>query len=286
MSHPSVSVVTPSYNQASFIRTTIESVRNQTYDDITHIVVDGESNDGTLDILRDYDSLHWTSEPDRGQTHAINKGFKRVDGDIIGWLNSDDPYVYRDTIATVVDAFEQTEADIVYGHAITIGPRNGLRRVHYIPEFDKKKLQRHCFLIQPSVFFKKSVIEQNRLNEDREYSMDYEFWLDLADDYEWHRLNSIVAADRNHQGRKIIQFKDQSRRDSNTLRRERGIDQGILFELGQIFDSLDLRWRRIKAIPHLVEIISTPSESFAFDLKRSSLISMLPSQVVGHKRNL
>jgi len=286
MSHSSVSIVTPSYNQASFIRDTIESVRNQTYNDITHIVVDGESDDGTLDILRDYDSLYWISEPDRGQTHAINKGFKKADGDIVGWINSDDLYVYCDTVETVVDAFERTDADIVYGHAVTIGPRNKLRRVHHIPEFDKQKLQRNCFLIQPSVFFKKNILEYNRLNEDREYSMDYEFWLDLADDYNWHHLNSIVAADRNHQRRKIVQFKDQSRRDTNVLRKERGINEGILFELGQIFDSLDLRWRRIKAVPHLVKILSTPSERFAFGIKRSSLMSMLPGQLMGHKRNL
>jgi len=286
MSTLSVSIVTPSYNQAEFIRETIESVRQQTYSDITHIVIDGESDDGTLDILREYDNLQWVSEPDRGQTHAINKGFERSDGDVVGWVNSDDPYVYRDTVSSVVDAFEHTGADIEYGHAITIGPNNEFLRAHYLPEFKKRKLERHCYLIQPSVFFRKYIITENKLNEKREYSMDYEFWLDLADKYEWFRLNSIVAADRNHPARKIIKNADTSLADTIQLRKERGIERDLQFRVQQNLDKANLRWRRLRALSLMLEVMSCNSESFAFPVHRKSPLQTLWTQLFGGKKQL
>ena len=88
---PLVSVVTPSYNKGRFIEETILSVKNQTYPRIEHIVVDGGSTDGTLDILKKYgDSLIWISEPDKGQSDAINKGWRMSKGDILAYLNADD----------------------------------------------------------------------------------------------------------------------------------------------------------------------------------------------------
>src|SRR5918992_2241290 len=92
VSAPLVSVVTPSLNQGRYLREAIESVRAQTYSPIEHVVVDGGSTDETLDILSEYDHLRWVSEPDRGQSHALNKGFAMATGEIFGWLNADDAY--------------------------------------------------------------------------------------------------------------------------------------------------------------------------------------------------
>src|SRR4051812_23613887 len=89
---PLVSVITPSFNQAKYIERTLESVRNQTYPRIEHIVIDGGSTDGTIEILKHQTFARWISEPDRGQSDALNKGIARAKGDIIGWLNSDDMY--------------------------------------------------------------------------------------------------------------------------------------------------------------------------------------------------
>ena len=91
-SQPLVSVVTPSFNQAAFIEETIQSVLKQDYPHIEHIVVDGGSTDGTVDILQRYPHLRWISEPDCGQSDALNKGFAMARGEILGWLNSDDTY--------------------------------------------------------------------------------------------------------------------------------------------------------------------------------------------------
>lgn len=282
----SVSVVTPSYNQAAFIRDTIESVRNQTYDDVTHVVMDGESDDGTLEVLREYDDLDWMSEPDRGQAHAINKGFDRADGDVIGWLNADDPYVYRDVVADVVEAFERTGADVLYGHAITIDEDNVLRRVHYLPRFDAGKLRRHCYIIQPSVFFRSHVVEETRLNEDREYSMDYEYWLDLSGEYDVRRFDGVVAADRNHPERKIIADAEASAADTARLRRGRGIDPDYRFRAFQYVDSVDLRLRRLRALPLLRDLYRSSDSRFAFSLETGTAGQTLRTHLVGRKKNL
>src|SRR6266481_9084813 len=93
-----ISIVTPSYNQRAFLEVALESVRAQNYPSLEHIVVDGASTDGTVEYLRSltwkrgWEHLHWISEPDEGQSDALNKGFKMAAGTIVGWLNSDDVY--------------------------------------------------------------------------------------------------------------------------------------------------------------------------------------------------
>src|SRR5512143_710688 len=90
---PLISIVIPSFNQSRFIAATVDSVLNQDYPRLKCIVIDGSSTDGTVDILRQYgDRIHWISEPDRGQAHALNKGWRLAQGEILGWLNSDDTY--------------------------------------------------------------------------------------------------------------------------------------------------------------------------------------------------
>jgi glycosyltransferase involved in cell wall biosynthesis len=283
----SVDIITPSYNQAAYIGDTIKSVKNQTYEDITHRVIDGGSDDGTVDILKQYDNIDWVSEDDRGQTHAINKGFERADGDIVGWLNSDDPLVYQDTVETVVEHFSKTGADILVGHSITIGPDNELLRAHYIPEFDREQLKYNCYLFQPSIFFHSEVTKNNKLNEKRDYSMDYEYWLRLGgQDYEWAHAGEILSADRNHPERKIIAQADKSRADTDRLRQQYGIDQDLNFSLKQTLESIRLRGRRVRALPMQLELLNTPQERFAFDLRRQSSIVSMWTQLFGRKLSL
>jgi hypothetical protein len=174
----------------------------------------------------------------------------------------------------------------MYGHAITIGPDNEFLRAHYLPEFDRRKLERHCFLIQPSVFFRRHVIEDNRLNEDRDYSMDYEFWFDLAEPYDWYRLDQVVAADRNHPARKIIQDADASLADTRKLREERGINRNLRFKFLQTMDKLDLRWRRMRGLRQAQSILASSSDAFAFPLQRRTWGSTLQTQLIRDKKRL
>ena len=93
--YPRISIVTPSFNQALFVEETIQSVISQNYPNKEYIIIDGSSTDATVDIIKKYESQisYWVSEPDRGQSHALNKGLKCATGDIIGWINSDDTYM-------------------------------------------------------------------------------------------------------------------------------------------------------------------------------------------------
>src|SRR6266481_3190609 len=90
---PSITIVTPTFNQESFIEETIRSVLDQAFPSVQHIIMDGNSTDKTLEILKRYPHLDWTSERDRGQTHAVNKGLRKAKGEIIGWINSDDVFI-------------------------------------------------------------------------------------------------------------------------------------------------------------------------------------------------
>jgi glycosyltransferase involved in cell wall biosynthesis len=137
---PRVSIITPSYNQASFLEETICSVLEQDYANLEYIIVDGGSKDGSVEIIRRYESqlAWWVSEPDQGQTDALNKGFGMASGDILAWLNSDDTYLPGAISGAVEYLMSHPEAGLVYGDANLVDengtvisrfpcPANGLR---------------------------------------------------------------------------------------------------------------------------------------------------------------
>jgi glycosyltransferase involved in cell wall biosynthesis len=218
---PLVSVVTPSYNQVEFIEETIQSVACQRYSNVEHIVVDGESDDGTLNILRKYDDrITWISEPDEGQSDAINKGFEMANGEVVGWLNSDDVYFDRGVLGRVVDYFERFGADVIYGDMALLSADSDILKLQIVPDFDYNRLLLKCFIEQPSLFFRGSVIEEESLDTNLAYVMDYEFWLRLAGEYEFHRVEDVLAGDRNHSKRKILNERDAMQTEAEELRAE------------------------------------------------------------------
>jgi hypothetical protein len=187
MSTLKFSVITVSYNQGEFIRQNIESVLAQEYPHFEHIVVDGGSTDGTVEILKSYPHLLWTSEKDRGQSHALNKGFSRATGDIIAWLNSDDwyaPKVFHEIAVALRDA------DVVLGHAEKTdraGISNELIRNTPRSYYDLWRYWvPYAWLAQPSVFFTRKALEAARrfdgsyVDEDLYFTMDYDLWMRLA----------------------------------------------------------------------------------------------------------
>jgi len=202
MMNKTLSIITPSYNQSEYISKNIESVLSQSSADIEHIIVDGGSDDGTIDILRDYGdeyNLRWVSEPDRGQTHALNKGLQMANGDWVGWQNSDDFY-----LPGAFEAFRQTleenpQADAIYGDLIIVD-EEGEKISQQFMTRPSKFIQRHwsLFASNQSLFVRRSVIQEIfPLDEDLEYTMDAELTWNLLDrDYNLIHIAEPLGAFR------------------------------------------------------------------------------------------
>ena len=181
---PLVSIVTPSFNQARFLPATLESVLNQTYPNIEYIVIDGGSTDGSVAVIEDYaDRLaYWVTEPDKGQTEAINKGFARAHGEILAWLNSDDTYE-PNAVAQAVEKFQQNpDIGMVYGEANFIDEYG--QKIGRFPaaQTDYERLRRgYVHIPQQAAFWRADLWRQvGPLDESLYFAMDYDLWLRLA----------------------------------------------------------------------------------------------------------
>lgn len=177
-----ISIITPSYNQGKFIKDTIESVLSQENVLLDYFVMDGGSVDNTLEVLEAYEGrITWVSERDNGQADAVNKGIRCSDGDIIGWINSDDIY-YPGTLNEVLNFFRlNPEIDVLYGQADHIDIAGIPFEEYPSEDWNFERLLKHCFICQPALFFRRRVVQQcGPLDEKLNYCMDYEYWIRLA----------------------------------------------------------------------------------------------------------
>ncbi|MDC1068229.1 glycosyltransferase family 2 protein [Candidatus Kapabacteria bacterium] len=206
-----ISVITPSYNQGNFISETIESVLNQNWDNLEYIIMDGGSTDNTLEIIKKYDKdnpnkIIWKSEKDRGQSHAINKGFELATGDIVCWLNSDD-YFPKDTLKKVAAKFEDNpNSKWLTGDYIIIDA-NGNEIQNFVKKYKNllkllpKKLTLSIanYVNQPSTFWRKDIIDEiGLINEDLNYTMDYEYWIRIIQKYDPLIVKDALSVFRIH----------------------------------------------------------------------------------------
>lgn len=177
---PLVSIVTPTLNMGDRLARCIESVRQQTHTDVEHIVIDACSTDGTIDLLESSTDITWLSEPDRGQSDAINKGLRMARGDLIGWLNADDQ-LEPDALRLIVDAARQhPRAGLFYGDVLYEEPARTWRRAPS-PTFSMENLCRGNTVLQPGTFWTRWAQEAaGELDEDFQFAMDYEYWIRLA----------------------------------------------------------------------------------------------------------
>ncbi len=200
---PFFSVITPSFNQAAFIEQTIASVLQQKDQAFEHIVIDGGSKDGTVEILKKFPHLSWVSEPDRGQAHALNKGLARAAGKIIAWINSDDWYE-PGAFSAVANFFnEHPDAKIVMGDCNLVDERgnktghivNAARGFNELKKYWKGK----SIPTQPALFFWRELIEEcGPADESLFYAMDYDLWMRFARKHRFHRLERTLANYRFH----------------------------------------------------------------------------------------
>ena len=211
--YPLVSIITPSYNQASYLEETIQSVLNQTYPSIEYIIMDGGSNDGSLEIIKKYalKFAHWVSEKDRGQTDAINKGFALAKGEVLAWLNSDDTLLPNAVEEAVEYLSTHPVTGLVYGEANYIDEKSKVIGRFPAAQTDLARLRRgYVHIPQQASFFRKSLWDQvGPLDSELFFAMDYDLWVRLAALSELKYIPHTWANFRLHADAKTITADDQ-----------------------------------------------------------------------------
>jgi glycosyltransferase involved in cell wall biosynthesis len=203
---PLVSIVTPSLNQGRWLPAAITSVRAQTYPRVEHVVVDGGSSDETLEILRANEGVRWMSEPDRGQSHALNKGFALAQGEILGWLNADDAYE-PDAVAAAVAALRESATGLVYADVTRVND-DGVnpRRIRSRPHWNHwTEVNEGCGVYSPAVFFTREAFEAvGGLDESLHLTMDYDLWLRIGRRFGAQYVDAVWAVQRIHDDAKTM----------------------------------------------------------------------------------
>ena len=184
MDRPLISIVTPSYNQAPFLEQTIQSVLGQDYPRLEYILVDGGSSDGSVDIIKKYSNklAWWVSEPDRGQTDAINKGFAHAHGEILAWINSDDTYEAGAVSAAMEVMQGRPEIGLVYGNANFIDGSGRVTGRFPAAQTNYTRLRRgYVHIPQQAAFFRADLWKKvGPLDPSFFFAMDYDLWVRLA----------------------------------------------------------------------------------------------------------
>ena len=256
-----VSIVTPSYNQAEFIEETILSIQNQIYPFVEHIIVDGASTDGTLDILKKYvDKIVWVSEPDNGETEALNKGIKMAKGEIIAFVSSDNT-LEPDAVEKVVSFFKQhPDVDMLSGGANIIDKNGKLLEVIHPPDvFSVKRLIRKVGaygMSEPATFIKKGALEEvHGFDEKMKYVNEMDLFIRIGMKYNVEHIPHIIANVKQQPKATTLRKSKELRAEFRTLGKkylEPSIANSILIEYLDLKRFLCHRIRE-KGIYHILQ---------------------------------
>ncbi|MEP7061418.1 MAG: glycosyltransferase family 2 protein [Betaproteobacteria bacterium] len=248
-----ISVVTPSLNQAPFLEACLQSVAAQRGCDVEHVVYDGGSTDGSVAILERWNGrVRWVSQRDRGQSDAVNQAIGDTQGEIVGWLNSDDFY-YPNAFAAVLAAFRADDRiDVVYGEADHVDI-DGLAYERYPTEaWDGARLADTCFVCQPALFFRRRIIAAvGLLDEALQFCMDYEYWMRFADaGLDVRYIPQRLAASRMHATNKTLGSRVSAHAEINGMLRKRlgATPDHWLFSYGHAVASRCVRRERFPRI--------------------------------------
>ncbi len=201
---PRITIVTPSYNQGRFIEETIRSVVLQEYPNLEYIIIDGGSTDNTVEIIRKYESriTYWVSEKDRGQTHAVNKGWGMATGEILGWLNSDDFYM-PGALHQVALSYQQGGRGMIYGDCQVADASSLIRPgVKCMADYSLIRLLSEYTMPQPAVFVTRDLIDEIGILDERlHYAMDFDYflraWMSHSANH-FYYTQHILAVSREH----------------------------------------------------------------------------------------
>ena len=210
-----ISIITVSFNSASTIRDTINSVQNQSYKNIEHIVVDGNSSDGTVDIIKEYTNIKFISEPDDGIFYAMNKGVNLASGDVVGFLNSDDIFMDDKCVEEIARSFTmKEEIDLVFGNILIVSQKDIYKTIRFNKpgKFKKGKLMKGWLPPHPTLYMKKKIFDNlNGFNTSFKIQADFEMMIRIFEknDFKSFYIDKVLVR---------MRFGGASTRISNLLR--------------------------------------------------------------------
>lgn len=247
-----ISIVTPSFNQSQYLETTIKSVLNQNYPNLEYIIMDGGSNDGSIEIIKKYEQFitHWESKPDKGQADAIYRGFEQSTGDIIGWVNSDDYYL-EGALTRVEDYFtHHPEIQWVLGDGVFVDKNNKKLIDCYCPIINYDWLLHFGMtFIQSTMFIRRDFFFScGGFDRALTFSFDYDLVLRLSKNSPPGRINSMLAACRLHEASKTSTLSETNMLEDQQLRVRYGNKHSkyLIFDHKRLIYGVRLLFFRLK----------------------------------------